>query len=104
MVYGEYRLPADGAGVVLRQPAVDAVDVELVGTGQTSQLVALGVLVDADAAGSAQLALQAGLAVRASGQIVDLLFGQPQRHLYCSSTKERSDILDRKSTRLNSSH
>lgn len=72
----EYGLPADGAGVVFREPAVDAVDVELVGTGQAAQLVALGVLVDADAARAAHLPLQAGLTVGACRQIVDLLFGQ----------------------------
>ena len=74
-MYGEDGLPADGAGVVFRHPAVDAVDVELVGARQTAQPVALGVLVDADAAGPAQLALPAGLALRSSAQIVDLLFG-----------------------------
>lgn len=56
-MYSEDGLPANGAGVIFRQPAVDAVDVELVGAGQAPQLVALGVFVDADAAGAAQLAL-----------------------------------------------
>ncbi|KAG9351381.1 hypothetical protein JZ751_022630 [Albula glossodonta] len=43
---------------------------------QAPQLIALGVLIDADAAGSAQLAFEAGLTVGACGQIIDLLFGQ----------------------------
>lgn len=63
----EDGLPADGTGVVFREPPVDAVDVEFVGAGQASQLVALGVLVDADAAGAAQLPFQAGLAIRTCG-------------------------------------
>lgn len=69
-------LPADGAGVIFREPAVNAVDVELVGAGQAAQLVALGVIVDAHAAGAAHLALETGLTIRAGGQVVDLLFCQ----------------------------
>lgn len=65
MVHCQYRLPADGTGVVFREPAVDAVDVELVGAGQPPELVALGVFIDADAAGAPHLSLQAGLTVRA---------------------------------------
>lgn len=79
MVHCEYGLPTNGAGVVFREPTVDAVDVELVGAGQAAQLVALGVLVDADAACSAQLPLQTGLTVSTCGQIVNLLFGQAPR-------------------------
>lgn len=67
MVHCEYGLPADGAGVVFREPAVDAVDVEFVGAGQATQLVALGVLIDADAARTTHLPLQAGLTVGTSG-------------------------------------
>lgn len=67
LVSREDGLPADGAGVVLREPAVDAVDVELVGAGQATQLVPLGIVVDTDAAGAPRLPLQAGLAIGARG-------------------------------------
>lgn len=50
MMHCEYGLPADGAGVVFREPAVDAVDVKFMGAGQAAQLVALGVLIDAHTA------------------------------------------------------
>lgn len=51
-------------------------DVELVGAGQAAQLVALSILVDANAASAAQLALQVDLTVSACDQIVDLFFGE----------------------------
>lgn len=48
---------ADGAGGVLRQPAVDAVHVVLVRARQLAELVALRVLGDAHAAGFQSVAL-----------------------------------------------
>lgn len=89
---GENGLPADGAGIVLREPAVDAVDVELVGAGQAAQLVALGVLVDADAAGASGLGLQAGLAVGTRAQVVDLLFGEAARVLLVLLVVEEEEV------------
>lgn len=79
MMHCENGLPTDGAGVVFGEPAIDAVDVEFVGARQATQLVALGVLVDADAACAAHLPLQAGLTVGTCGQIVNLFFGQTAR-------------------------
>lgn len=59
----KYGLPTDWAGVVFREPAVNTVDVEFMRAGQTTQLVALSVLIDADAACPAYLALEAGLTI-----------------------------------------
>lgn len=67
MMHCEYGLPADGAGVVFREPAVDAVDVKLMGAGQAPQLVALGILIDANAARTTHLPLQAGLTIGTRG-------------------------------------
>lgn len=67
MMHCKYGLPADGTGVVFREPAVNAVNVEFMGAGQPAQLVALGILIDANTACAAYLSLQTGLAVGTCG-------------------------------------
>lgn len=91
-MHREDGLPANGAGVVFREPAVNAVDVELVGAGQAAQLIPLGILINADAAGAPRLSLQASLAVGARGQIIDLLFGQATRVLLVLLIVEQKEV------------